>query len=78
MSIEDFTDTKKYKAALPAFILANFFIVVFGNYFIPYFTKVYVIALFCYGIFRSFHNSASIILGAWKSIKVLDRIKKEK
>ena len=75
MSLEDFTDTKKYKAVLPAFILANFFIVVFGNYFIPYFTKVYLIIFFGYGIFRSFHNSGSIILGSWKGLQVLDRIK---
>ena len=75
MNLKDFTNTKKYKAALPTCIMLNFFLIIFGNYFIPYFSGVYLIVMFGYGTLRSFHNTGSIILGAWRGIRVLERIK---
>lgn len=75
MSLKDFTGTKKYKAALPIFILLNFLIITLGDYLIPSLTKVYLTLMFGYALLRSFHNSASIALGAWKGLKVLDKIK---
>lgn len=77
MNLKDFEGLKKYKGVLPAFVLLNFFFILFGPFLMPFYTKVYMLLIIIYGTFKSFHNSGTIILSVSKAIKMLNKLKRQ-
>lgn len=72
------TVKKDYRSILPALIMINIFILVFGHYYYPFITYGYTLIMLTYLIIRSFINLGTILIASWKGLQVLNKIQKKK